>query len=63
MRVFCRQDVIRVGICMPLDLTEFEIRSEYPTVIIRNNYTRVDSLIKLDRTKDDNAVFHDTVNG
>ncbi|XP_070200699.1 cell surface hyaluronidase CEMIP2-like [Littorina saxatilis] len=58
-----RQDVIRVGVCMPLDLTDFEIRSDYPELINRNNYTRASSLEELDADTENNAVFHDTENG
>ncbi|XP_070199288.1 cell surface hyaluronidase-like isoform X2 [Littorina saxatilis] len=58
-----RQDVVRVGICMPLDLTDFEIRSDYPVLIRRNNYTRAKNLSELDADTDKNLVFHDTENG
>ncbi|KAK7098320.1 cell surface hyaluronidase-like [Littorina saxatilis] len=57
------QDVVRVGICLPLDTTDIDIRSDYPTVIRNYNHTTVNSLADLDADKNKNAFFHDKKNG
>ena len=58
-----RQDVVRMGICMPRGLKDFEIHSDYPVVIHQNNYTRVHSMAELDADTENNAIYHDTENG
>ena len=52
-----------MGICLPKDLTDFEVRSNYPVVIRGNNYTRVYSMADLDADEGNSAIYHDTENG
>ena len=60
---FCaRGDVVRVGICQPLDVESFEIVMDYP-VFVRNNATWYDNLDDLDADETGNAFFHDKKNG
>ena len=60
---FCaRGDVVRVGICQPLDVERFEIVMDYP-VFLRNNATWYDNLDDLDADTTGNAFFHDKKNG
>ena len=55
--------MVRIGICVPKDLTDFEVRSDYPVVIRPYNYTRVYNMQDLDADTDKNAIYHDTENG
>ena len=61
--LFCaRGDVVRVGICQPLDVERFEVVMEYP-VYVKNNATWYDNLDDLDADETGNAFFHDKKNG
>ena len=55
--------MVRIGICVPMNLTDFEVRSDYPVLTRSNNYTRVNSLEELDNDTENNAIYHDTENG
>ncbi|KAK7098321.1 cell surface hyaluronidase CEMIP2-like isoform X2 [Littorina saxatilis] len=57
-----RQDVVRVGICQPMDVDSFGIMMDYP-VVIRDNATWADSLDQLDADTTGNVFFHDKANG
>ena len=46
-----------------MNLTEFEVRSDYPLLTRNNNYTRVHSMAELDADTENNAIYHDTENG
>ena len=55
--------MVRIGFCMPKDMTSFDIYSNYPEVIRRNNYTKARSLRELDAINGKTAIYHDTRNG
>lgn len=57
-----RQDVVRVGICQPLDVQGFIVNSDYP-VAISNTPLWVNSLQDLDADTTGRALFHDKTNG
>ncbi|XP_076471805.1 cell migration-inducing and hyaluronan-binding protein-like [Babylonia areolata] len=58
-----KQDVVRVGLCVPKDLTNFTILSDYPVSINKWDFTPVYSLRALDADRTRNAIFHDIRNG
>ncbi|KAL8563717.1 hypothetical protein ACOMHN_063485 [Nucella lapillus] len=55
-------DVVRVGLCQPLDVQSFNITMFYP-VYLKNNATWVHSLADLDADNTGQAFFHDKTNG
>ncbi|KAK7481482.1 hypothetical protein BaRGS_00027244, partial [Batillaria attramentaria] len=52
-----RGDVVRVGMCMPLDVESFDIRSEYPVLLKNGNATMVSTLRDLDRDTTGGAIL------
>ena len=61
--VICdRGDVVRVGLCQPLDVKGYDIVLEYP-VYRNNNVTWADNLDELDKDTTGDVFFHDKVNG
>ncbi|KAK7090198.1 cell surface hyaluronidase-like [Littorina saxatilis] len=58
-----KQDIVRVGMCVPKDMTDFEIYSDYPVVIRNTNYTVATSLQEVDDDPGNGVIFHDTTNG
>ncbi|XP_076450351.1 cell surface hyaluronidase-like isoform X2 [Babylonia areolata] len=57
-----RGDVVRVGICQPLNVSGFDITMFYP-VYLKNNATWVTSLAALDADTTGAAFYHDQENG
>ncbi|PVD33531.1 hypothetical protein C0Q70_04787 [Pomacea canaliculata] len=55
-------DVVRVGICQPLDVDGYSVRSFYPAVI-KDNATWASSLEELDADTTGRVFFHDKQNG
>ncbi|XP_025088635.1 protein DDB_G0287365-like isoform X2 [Pomacea canaliculata] len=55
-------DVVRIGVCQPLDAEGYWVRSDYPAVI-KDNATWASSLEELDADTTGSVFFHDKQNG
>ncbi|XP_076451163.1 cell surface hyaluronidase CEMIP2-like [Babylonia areolata] len=58
-----RGDVLRVGLCLAADTTQFRIRGQYPNITSQDPAVFVDSLQKLDMDTSGRAFFRDISTG
>lgn len=57
-----REDIVRVGLCLPKTTTQFQVKSDFP-VVIKNDHIMTSSLAALDADSTGKAFYFDKTTG